>query len=423
MELAPLPLVALLGKPLAFAVYGLIGVAFGAVLEAAGFANSRKLAAQFYLSDMTVLKVMFTGIVVAMVLVFLTSSLGLLAFDRVYVPPTYLAPAVVGGLIMGVGFILGGFCPGTSLVAVASLKIDGWFFLLGTLGGIALFGETAHLFSDFWYGTYMGRFILPEWLGWSTGATVVAVVVMALGAFAAAEWSERALGGRAPRLPIAVGPLGRPSRLAGAGVLVALSLVLMAMGQPTPERRWQRMAGEHQARIADRAIQMHPGEFVAVATNRQLALNLVDVRDESDYNRFHLVDAERIPLADIEAGRTTKRFLALAPNTVTIVVSNDEARATDAWRWLVAEGVPNVYVLEGGVNGWLTRFAPDGGCDECRPLADATAPADETLRWSFPAARGARYPIADPDHFADRAFLYPAVLEMEVRTPISGGCG
>lgn len=423
MELAPLPLIALLGKPLAFVVYGLIGVAFGAVLEAAGFANSRKLAAQFYLTELTVLKVMFTGIVVAMVLVFLSSSLGLLAFDRVYVPATYLAPAIVGGLIMGVGFIVGGFCPGTSLVAVASLKIDAWFFLIGTLGGIALFGETAHLFADFWYGTYMGRFLLPEWLGWSTGATVVAVVVMALGAFAAAEWAERVFGAKAPRLALAVRPLGRLPRLAAAGALLASSLVLLGLGQPTPEARWQRMADQKQSLIDDREIYMHPGEFIAVATNRQLALNLVDVRGESDFNRFHLVDARLVPLADIEAGRPAKAFLALAPNTVTVVVSNDEGRATDAWRWLVAEGVPNVYVLEGGMNGWLARFAADGGCEECRPVADASALPDDTLRWWFPAALGDRYPIADADHFADRVFLYPAVLKMEVRTEISGGCG
>jgi len=108
----PLPLAELMGHWGQYVVYLLIGIAFGFALEMSGFANSKILAAQFYFRDMTVLKVMFGAIVTAMVLVFLTSALGLLDFSLVYVNETYLWPGIVGGLIMGVGFILGGFCPG-----------------------------------------------------------------------------------------------------------------------------------------------------------------------------------------------------------------------------------------------------------------------------------------------------------------------
>ena len=105
--------------------FALIGFGFGFVLESSGFGNSKKLAAQFYFRDMTVLKVMFGAIVTAMVLIFSHGRLGLLDFNLVWVNPTYLWSGIVGGLIMGVGFIVGGFCPGTSLVAMATLKIDG----------------------------------------------------------------------------------------------------------------------------------------------------------------------------------------------------------------------------------------------------------------------------------------------------------
>lgn len=422
MEIAPFHLVATLGKPLAYAIYLLIGVAFGAVLEMAGFANSRKLAAQFYLSEMTVLKVMFTGIVTAMVLIFLSSAVGLLDFNQLYVPPTYLWPGIVGGLIMGVGFIIGGFCPGTSLVAVASLKVDGWFFLGGTLVGIFLFGETVGLFQDFWYGSFMGRMLLPEWLGWSVGATVFAVVVMALGAFWAAEKAEAAFGSRAPRLRIPVRPVRAPVRLAGAGALAGTALVVMGMGYPTPAQRWDRMADARQPVLDGREVMMHPGEFVALATNHGLRLNLVDVRGEGDFNRFHLVDARRVDLEDLGSGRLTRDFLALPPNAVTVLVSNDETDAVRAWQYLAGENIPNIYILEGGMNGWLGRFAGEGGCPECTPLSHGED-GDETLRWRFEAARGADYPIADPDHFADRLFMYQPVLQMEVRETLSGGCG
>ena len=66
----PLPLEALLTKGGAYLVYLAIGFSFGYALEISGFAISTKLAAQFYFKDLTVLKVMFTAIVVAMVLVF-----------------------------------------------------------------------------------------------------------------------------------------------------------------------------------------------------------------------------------------------------------------------------------------------------------------------------------------------------------------
>lgn len=85
------------------------GFAFGFILEQAGFGNSRKLAGQFYLRDMTVLKVMFTAIVVAMVLVFLSSALQLLDFERVWVNPTHLWPQLLGGLLLGAGFLIGGY--------------------------------------------------------------------------------------------------------------------------------------------------------------------------------------------------------------------------------------------------------------------------------------------------------------------------
>jgi hypothetical protein len=105
----PLNLYELLGDFGAYLVFLAIGFAFGYTLEIAGFAKSDKLAAQFYFKDLTVLKVMFTAIIVAMVGIFMVTALGLLDYNLIWVNPTYLWPGIVGGLIMGVGFILGGF--------------------------------------------------------------------------------------------------------------------------------------------------------------------------------------------------------------------------------------------------------------------------------------------------------------------------
>ena len=89
---------------------------------------------------------------------------------------------------MGVGFIVGGFCPGTSLVSLATLKLDGAFFVLGVFTGIFVFGETVESFSDFYNSSYLGRLTLMDVFGLDTGVVVLMVVVMAIGMFAGGAW-------------------------------------------------------------------------------------------------------------------------------------------------------------------------------------------------------------------------------------------
>jgi rhodanese-related sulfurtransferase len=416
--MAPYALVEELGKFGAYAIYLVIGLGFGATLEMAGFANARKLANQFYLKDMTVLKVMFTGIITAMILVFLSSSAGLLAFNDIYVPPTYLWPGIVGGLLMGVGFVIGGFCPGTSLVAVASLKIDGLFFFLGTLAGVFAFGETVGLFEDFWYSSYMGRFLLPEFLGLSVGATIVLVVLMALGAFWLAEKAEAFFG----EDETDAGPLGLPLRLSGAGGLALIALLVMGMGQPTPLEKWETLSDDKGSLLENRDVYIHPGELVQVAANRQLKMVLLDVRNERDFNLFHLLDSRRVELRDLAEGNLTKELLDEPGHAVVILVSNDELTATEGWKMLMGEGIMNLYILEGGINGWLDLFAEEGACPEGCNRKEGELEPDE-LAWRFSAALGAARPIANPDLFTDKAFEFTPKVKLETRSRPAGGCG
>lgn len=174
----------------------IIGIGFGFFLERGGFGNGRKLAAQFYFTDMTVLKVMFTAIVTAMVGLYYLSVFGLVDLSLVYVNPTYILPQTLGGLILGIGFVIGGYCPGTSCVAISTGRIDGLVYLLGIIAGIFVFGEAYPMLKDFYSATPMGQITLPQLFDLPYGVLVFAVVVMALGAFAAAEWGEKKLGSR-----------------------------------------------------------------------------------------------------------------------------------------------------------------------------------------------------------------------------------
>ncbi len=392
-----------------YVVYLFIGLAFGAVLELSGFGNSRKLAAQFYFKDMTVLKVMFTAIIVAMVLIFGATALGLLDYNLIWVNPTYLWPGIVGGLIMGVGFVVGGFCPGTSLVAAATLKKDGIFFVLGVLTGIFLFGETVQYFAGFWNSSYMGRYTLPELFGLPAGVVIVGVVVIALLMFWAGEKLE-AIYGDADAEPAPKWRYG-----AAAAVFLGAAAVLL-IGQPTIAERWAAIADQKNVLLQERAVQIHPGELLDTIHDSKIKVIMLDVRDEVDYNLFHILDARHIPLEEIPDH--IEEFHFEPANTVFVTMSNDEAAATEAWKILQAESVPNVYILEGGINNWIATF----GDDDLTKNVNAGAGNDE-LYYIFDAAIGDRYDAAEPDPHA-RELIYTPKIKLELkRAPTSGGCG
>jgi hypothetical protein len=172
-------------------LYVITGIGFGFALERAGFGDSRNLAAQFYLKDMRVMKVMFTAIITAMLLVFLADAVGVLDYRAMFINPTYLWSGVLGGFIFGFGFVIGGYCPGTALVSMATLKLDGMFFVLGLAIGMIVFGETIDYYRTFWETSgFYGDLTLPQALGLSAGPVVLGVVIMALGMFAGAEKIE-----------------------------------------------------------------------------------------------------------------------------------------------------------------------------------------------------------------------------------------
>lgn len=176
----------------------IIGIGFGFALERGGFGSARILAAQFYFSNMRVLKVMFTAIVTAMLGVYYLSVIGFVDLSLIYISETYILPQVIGGLILGIGFVIGGYCPGTSVVSFATGKLDGLIFILGVMFGIFIFGEIFPFITDFYYSTNMGSVTLPEFFHLSYGMVVFLVIIMAVGAFAAAEWSEKKFAHRNP---------------------------------------------------------------------------------------------------------------------------------------------------------------------------------------------------------------------------------
>jgi uncharacterized membrane protein YedE/YeeE len=179
------------GGPASLAAALAIGIAFGWALERAGLGSAPKLVGQFYLTDLTVFKVMFTAIVTAMLGVFWLGRVGILDLGRVYVPETFLLPQLAGGIVFGIGFALAGLCPGTSCVAAATGRVDGLAVVAGVFGGVLAAGAVVPAAQRLYLATPRGVDTLPAVLGISYGAAVLGVVAIALAGFVAAEHLER----------------------------------------------------------------------------------------------------------------------------------------------------------------------------------------------------------------------------------------
>jgi rhodanese-related sulfurtransferase len=409
-------------NPWTYVVFGLIGFAFGFTLEMSGFGNSRKLAAQFYFTDLTVLKVMFTAIVTAMVLLFGAVGLGILNFSQVWVNPTYLSSGILGGLIMGVGFIVGGFCPTTSLAAASTGKVDGMFFVFGGFFGAFLFGETEKYF-DGWYTNagYYGRLTLDQVFHLPIGVVVLLVVLMALFMFWGAEQLERIFGkkdlSREPKL-----------RVAGAVALFALAVGIVLIGSPSIEERYNKLEFSREldkknvtlnadAMLEQRLVQITPAELFKTVYNQNVNLIMLDVRPESDYNLYHLNGALNVPL-DKLPGIIPDLLTEPPANSVFVLMSNGETAATEAWKQLVASSIPNVYILEGGINNWIAFFG------ENEDFQSASLVAEDQLGYIFPAALGSSYESCDPNPTRYEELEFEARIKLELKRDKSGGgCG
>ena len=272
------------------------GFGFGFVLERAGFGRAQKLVAQFYGYDMGVFKVMFTAVVTAMLVVVVASAVGLTDFKLIAdhaTSETFLLPFFVGGLLVGMGFIMSGYCPGTSYVAMASGKIDGLLTVAGTVIGQVIWAELEWRpgFARFHNSTRLGNLYLWDLLHLpaKVGPPVlaVAVIAMAVACFIGVEKVERLLAARADPLARAI-PGGRPRRFVFAGFAAAALVGLAGLALPTGT----------QARAREAAA-ISPADLARRVFDAPWTVRVIDVRPLAACTEKRVPGAECVPAAEL----------------------------------------------------------------------------------------------------------------------------
>ncbi|NLT24607.1 MAG: YeeE/YedE family protein [Syntrophorhabdus sp.] len=160
-------------------LYGIItGIIFGFLLQKARVIRYDKQLAALRLMDMTIVKYMFTTVLVAMVGVYLLKDLGLV---KLSIKTTILGANIIGGLIFGAGWALLGYCPGTSLGALGEGRYDSIWGIVGMLAGAAVFAELFPLMKRtvLTWGNF-GKITIPGILGINHWIVIVIVVVLAV---------------------------------------------------------------------------------------------------------------------------------------------------------------------------------------------------------------------------------------------------
>jgi rhodanese-related sulfurtransferase len=325
----------------------IVGFAFGWFLERGGLANARKLAGQFYLTDLTVFKVMFSALLTAMLGAFWLDRLGVLDLDLVYIPETFVLPQALGGVLFGAGFLIGGLCPGTSCVAAASGRLDGLAVIGGMLLGVLAFNVTFDWIAPFYESTPLGQIRLTDAIGISRGAGVALVTAMALAGFMVASTINPQLPTPPPSRPEIQARFGETSpelvtraRQAAAGnsqrgralALIAVVLAAAAVfadGSSTTPRFISAPD------LASRIMRRDPG------------LRIFDLRSAAEFERFHVASAQQLSPFSL-------RHEPLPPNWTVVLYGNGESRAAQAWAIARDRGA-DAFVLRGGVREWFVR--------------------------------------------------------------------
>ncbi len=330
-----------IGNELNFVVALFVGIAFGFILEQAGFSTSKKLVGLFYGYDFTVLRVFFTAGVTAMIGVVALNHFGLIDISLVYVNPTFLWSALVGGLIMGIGFVVGGYCPGTSVCAAAIGKIDAIIFVAGSFVGVLLFAEGYPLFEGLYKAANWGNVKIFEVIGVSQSLFAFLLTFVAVGAFWAVTLIENKVNGK-------INPeLNAKPLYAG---LTAIAMVIGLSAFVMPDRKGTILKNISDTEfIATQKIELMTSDELAFRLmDNDKDLQIFDFRDQKSYDEMPLPRSTRVTLESLFE-KDAYKLLSLN-GARNVFIASDELTATKGYLIAMRLGFKGLNVSRGGFN-------------------------------------------------------------------------
>lgn len=332
----------------------IIGILFGIVLERAGFGSSRRLSGVFYFKDMAVIKVMFTAMITAILGLALCFSLGLVSEQSIYLIPTIYKAQILGGILFGTGFVIGGWCPGTAAVGAASGKWDAFVFIGGALLGSIFFNETYSLVQWLYETENQHIAFVYQSIGMSKDWFVLLFVVIGIFVFWCMELIEKTTTKKSEYLNTVF-----LKRFSFIFLIIGLS-VFTLMGQPSSSEQMLL------TQVDNALDHIEPEELARRIISGEKDLVVVDVRTEPEFLNFHIKTAQHIPLKDL-----IKKLDSYQNQGMIVLYSNGMTHPAQARDSLFRLGFNNVYILTDGLDVFIQKCL--------KPISLRSEPIPESL--------------------------------------------
>lgn len=189
-----------------------MGIVFGFLLEKSRVFEPGIIVGQMQFRSFIMLKVFLTAVATGAVVLAVLNGLGIV---KLHPKAALYAADVVGGLLLGVGIVLAGACPGTTLAQVGVGYRDAIFTLLGGLSGAVAYSYLQPSLAKTFLAAGDGKVLISDLVGmpyWAGALVLAAVLTVLLFALESRRpWHEE-IG------PNADGDLGPPAK-AGEGAI------------------------------------------------------------------------------------------------------------------------------------------------------------------------------------------------------------
>jgi rhodanese-related sulfurtransferase len=390
----------IIGNNLNFIVALVIGVFFGAILEQAGFSTSKKLVGLFYGYDFTVLRVFFTAGIVAMIGIMALAHFGLIDMNLVYINPLFLWSAIVGGIIMGLGFVVGGFCPGTSVCAAAIGKIDAMIFIGGAFIGVIIFAEGYPIFEPLYKAANYGSPQMFQTFHISETLFAFIVIIIALASFWLASMVENKVNG-VKKPPIRLTPYY------AALTLIGIILAVSAFAFPDRETSMLQLIQDNNYVESYKLETMTTDEFAyRIMDEQDNKIQIFDFRPIKEYEKMSIPKSISFTFENLFE-KEPSQVLKLK-HKVNVFVADNEL--TERKMAIVAEklGFKRIEILQGGLDAFKNQIL------DFKPIKDPKT-LDEVYQNRFRAKAQKEIPILIENN-------KPKGAVVKVQKRVVGGC-